>query len=909
MRHSAQLLSLATLTALLTTVDVAASQPSTRRPGFSEEENGSLLAQIEPAANVSIDVEGILAEGHDWLSDSNLYDAYLFEDQAGQPTMVQLDSQALKATKLGEKQVVEDSASQLDLVLRVAERADNLLDEGFAQAQVSQFREAIQSWQEALALYRNPALQEAFPWRSRREAGRTLANLCGGYYYLSQYQQSIESCEQALTLAHETRDTEGEFNSLNTLGLVYATLGQYQQAVEIYEQALAVSQEGGNSSREGTVLNNMGSLRETLGQYQQAIELYEEALIIFRANNRRLEEGRNLSNLGIVYRVLGEYQRAIEHYEQALLIAREVEDFFGEGNALGNLGNAYDNLAQYSNAIEFYQQQLIVVREIGDRQSEGTALGGLGGTYLDLGEYEQAVKLLEQQLSINQDIGDREGQSRALGQLGLAFIRSNQYSQAESVLRQSIELRESLRSALSDEEQIYLADTQRVAYQNLEIALISQYKTAEALAITERGRGRAFVLQLASRLAGEAERAALAASPLAQVPTVAEIQQIARDTNTTLVTYSQILDQALYIWVVQPCGVIEFRSVEFEGSGDGASVVNPIASIDGPVYRSTTPDSELAALVNDSRATVIVEGAGTDPQQLQDLHQILIAPIADLLPNDPEAKVAFIPQGNLFLVPFAALQDENGTHLIEKHTILTAPSIQVFGLANNAVEANGRSPLPTDNALIVGNPVMPTVWAPTASGEFADIQLSDLPGAEREAVAIGDLFQRPALIGDQATEARIKQALPNASVIHLATHGLLEYGTPEASGVRDLPGAIALTPGNGEDGLLTSAEILGMDLQAELAVLSACDTGRGRITGDGVVGLSRALITAGVPSVLVSLWAVPDAPTAELMTEFYNQLAQGQDKAQALRQAMLITLQQHPEPRNWAAFTLIGSPN
>jgi CHAT domain-containing protein len=88
--------------------------------------------------------------------------------------------------------------------------------------------------------------------------------------------------------------------------------------------------------------------------------------------------------------------------------------------------------------------------------------------------------------------------------------------------------------------------------------------------------------------------------------------------------------------------------------------------------------------------------------------------------------------------------------------------------------------------------------------------------------------------------------------------------------------------------------------------LSACDTGRGRITGDGVIGLSRSFISAGVPSVIVSLWSVPDAPTAFLMTEFYQNFQKNPDKAQALRQAMLTTLKQHPNPKNWAAFTLIG---
>ncbi|MEO1447717.1 MAG: CHAT domain-containing protein, partial [Cyanobacteria bacterium J06635_11] len=77
-------------------------------------------------------------------------------------------------------------------------------------------------------------------------------------------------------------------------------------------------------------------------------------------------------------------------------------------------------------------------------------------------------------------------------------------------------------------------------------------------------------------------------------------------------------------------------------------------------------------------------------------------------------------------------------------------------------------------------------------------------------------------------------------------------------------------------------------------------------TGDGVIGLARAFIAAGTPSVLVSLWAVPDAPTAELMVSFYQELDNGNNKAQALRKAMLSTLKDHPEPKNWAAFTLIG---
>jgi len=140
-----------------------------------------------------------------------------------------------------------------------------------------------------------------------------------------------------------------------------------------------------------------------------------------------------------------------------------------------------------------------------------------------------------------------------------------------------------------------------------------------------------------------------------------------------------------------------------------------------------------------------------------------------------------------------------------------------------------------------------------------------------------------------------------AKIIHLATHGLLN----DFQGL-GLPGAISLAPTKTDKGFLSASEILDLKLSAELVVLSACNTGRGRVTSDGVIGLSRSLVAAGVPSVVVSLWKVPDDSTADLMIEFYRQLQQTPDKAVALRQAMLTTLKQYPNPVEWAALTLIG---
>ncbi|NEP76484.1 CHAT domain-containing protein, partial [Okeania sp. SIO2G5] len=244
-----------------------------------------------------------------------------------------------------------------------------------------------------------------------------------------------------------------------------------------------------------------------------------------------------------------------------------------------------------------------------------------------------------------------------------------------------------------------------------------------------------------------------------------------------------------------------------------------------------------------------------------------------------------------------ALQNDTGQYLIERHTILTAPSIQSLQFiqsetANRTADVT-LSALSTDETIIVGNPTMPTLAGNT---------LSSLPGAEQEAIAIANQLNTTPLLGHNATESAVREQLSSARLIHLATHGLLDYG----DSARERPGAIALAPNAQHDGLLTAAELAQQDLVADLVVLSACDTGQGSITGDGVVGLSRSLLVAGVPRVVVSLWAVPDMPTAGLMTTFYEQLAVGQSTAQALRQAMLATMQTHPAPKDWAAFTLIG---
>jgi CHAT domain-containing protein len=186
--------------------------------------------------------------------------------------------------------------------------------------------------------------------------------------------------------------------------------------------------------------------------------------------------------------------------------------------------------------------------------------------------------------------------------------------------------------------------------------------------------------------------------------------------------------------------------------------------------------------------------------------------------------------------------------------------------------------------------------------------LAPLVNSEKEALVIADLLKTTAILGNGATKTAILALLPKAKTIHLATYGLLDDINRQG-----VPGAIALSAVGDDDGLLTASEIIdlytqpkGKRLRAGLVVLSAGETGSSNSTGAGTLGLSLALMSAGVPSIVVSQWVVPDAPTVPFMNEFYGQLKRNPDKAQALRNAMLATMKKYPNPKYWAGFSLIG---
>ncbi|BAY99870.1 TPR repeat-containing protein [Tolypothrix tenuis PCC 7101] len=754
------------------------------------------------------------------------------------------------------------------------DEADRLNKQGIQQYSRGQFQEALATFQQALDIQKQIG--------DRSGVGATLNNIGLVYSRLGQYSKALEHYQQALAISQQINDQTGEGITFNNIGDIYSSQGKYPKALEYFQKALDIQQQTNDRYGIGATLNNIGLIYSRLGQYPKALDYYQQALAIRQQIGDRSGEGITLNNIGRIYESQEQYSKALEYYQQALAIYQQIGDPSVEGSILNNIGFIYFSQRQYPKALDYYQQALAIHQQIGDPFGVGTTLNNIGGNYDSQGQYLKALDYYQQALAIRQQIGDRSGEGITLNNIGRVYSALKKYADAERNLVAAIEIWESLRSGLSDQSKIFIFDTQEFTYRNMQVALVAQQKTNQALEVAERGRAKAFIELIVSKHNPESLQKKFNIN-------LEQIKQIAQTQNASVVEYSIVSDKDLYIWVVQPTGKVEFRSIDLK------------KSLNIP----------LAKLVTSSRESIGVRGsasieierivdAAEQKNRLQQLHKLLIDPIADILPKDPDSHVIFIPQGQLFLVPFAALQDANGKYLIEKHTILTAPAIQVLDLTHQ----QRLKPRPADlqAALVVGNPTMPKVT--TKLGDPPQ-QLSNLAGAETEANEVAKIFKTQAFTKNQAIKAKILPKLSQARIIHLATHGLLD----DFKGL-GVPGAVALAPsGNGElnDGLLTANEILDLKLNADLVVLSACDTGRGEITGDGVIGLSRSLITAGTPSVIVSLWSVPDAPTAELMTEFYRNWQQGKlNKAQALRQAMLTTMKQHPNPKSWAAFTLIG---
>ena len=369
-------------------------------------------------------------------------------------------------------------------------------------------------------------------------------------------------------------------------------------------------------------------------------------------------------------------------------------------------------------------------------------------------------------------------------------------------------------------------------------------------------------------------------------------------------------------------------------------------------------DDELQLRSSSNNRPPVSVNRDEQVEALKALHEVLITPIQEELTES----VIFLPQEKLYLVPFPALQSSENS-LIDNHQISLAPSIRVL---NNYRQLPVEMPKRFET-LVVGDPDTSGVKLPSSEEDTGS--LPRLKGTQVEAKHIAELLRTDPILDKNATERTIIEKASNAKIIHIAAHGILDspnslvvsdVGTiiEESSGNQELldeayddelrrdrlqqsvdeatsnllPGAIVLAASGEDDastrndGLLTAYEILDLQLNADLIVLSACNTAQG-IPGDSsILGIPYALSNVGVARAVVSVWPVPDGATSRLMREFYlamnensNELNEygkrtgniDPDKALQIAMTKVKAIPKYRDPINWAGFTIIelgGTP-
>ena len=283
----------------------------------------------------------------------------------------------------------------------------------------------------------------------------------------------------------------------------------------------------------------------------------------------------------------------------------------------------------------------------------------------------------------------------------------------------------------------------------------------------------------------------------------------------------------------------------------------------------------------------------------RELYQLLIEPVAKELQS--VRTVCIVPDSFLWTLPFQALTTKRGNYLVEQYALYYAPSLSMLHEIND----RSRQTITNGSLIAFGNPVI-------GRDEKLNQDLCPLPEAETEVAEVAAAVRskvKKVFVGREADEKTFKALAPTYTTIHLATHGVLDNRDP-------LYSHLLLTKTDGDvenDGSLEAREIMNMHLNADLAVLSACETGNGRFSpGEGVIGMSWAFFVAGTRSMVVSQWRVNSTSTSQLMKNFYEALARRRDrgnKSEALREASIRLLKdrRYRHPFYWGGFVIIGS--
>lgn len=671
------------------------------------------------------------------------------------------------------------------------------------------------------------------------------------------------------------------------------------------------------AAEEGRLLHALSDNAYLRGEWARAMQYLEGAQPLVARLGSPVERVRLRLSLARLFKSHGQHDRALAEYRGAAADLPSVGVVIGLSTAWATaasglmlVGHPVEAEGPAARAVAVAQAATNQVDEVVARTVQAEVLNALGRPAEALAVVEQAPLNTSQRILVVQ-------RADALSRLGrhaeaLAAARAAEVlpggtfealptdlARIAEVQRRAGAVDDALRNARRAVDTLERLRTEAVPFDQFKVgfddgfqrvhaalirALSASGRHEDALEASERARARAFADLLATRgIEQEPGGPQIAA---AQPATLEAIRLEAARTGTVVAAYWTDADQS-EVWTVSPKGAVAHTVI--------------------PVTRR-----ELDDLV--ARTRRLDEPTGAQPRSrsaYRRLYDLLFQPVVTVARQAATNRITVVPHGPIFTLSFAGLQAPDGRFVVERFALHYVPS--VASLAALPSRDGGGSPTPL------------VVMAPAVEAR-ADAPLPPLPGAAAEGRAVGralDAAPTRLLGGRDATETAVREAATRARLLHFATHAMVFDDRPMDSYLALASG----DPANGAaaDGRLTAEEIYGLRLQADLVVLSACRSGAGRVTGDGVVGLARAFFGAGASSVVASLWDLPDVIGPQLLPRFYREIRQGSDTVTALRTAQLgllvdlragrvvadteagpIPVPVHPAI--WAGVVLLGRP-
>lgn len=726
---------------------------------------------------------------------------------------------------------------------------------------------------------------------------RTLNNLSLEYRLLGDSVTSKQTAEQAVTLAEQLQDRQLRAASLNSLGTIERLLGDLPAAERHLEQALTLFREFGERRLASATLNNLGELHQAQGRVDLARKEFEQALAEARAAEERQREAYTLRNLGGLEMASNRPVQALTHFEASLDIERAIRNQEGEAESLREIARALNRQGQIDQALARSEAALDIVESL--RSKVGNPQ--LRTTYFSSKRsfYELYVDLLMSGGSPASPGGSPpaparlaaalEASERARARSLLDMLRESGVAIREGVDRDLLEREESLRQRIN-----VVASSRNRA--------LADRSAPDRLAPIERELDDLFREYQQTQADIRARSPHYAAISQADAVRVGEIQR-ALDPDTLLLEY-MLGDERSYLWAVTPTSLTGFRL-------PGRARIEDLAR---DIYTGLTRRSGVDA------------AAGARGE----LSRLLLGPVAAQL---QKKRLVIVADGALLYVPFTVLDSPVSpvrTPLIVDHEVVHLPSVSSLLVmrgtpprrrAEATVGIIADPVFAADDVRVTGraaalnaaarNDVTATRALDRAAADSRLARFPRLRFTRQEAEGIAALLppgRRFAAFDFAATrETAASEAFGRHQILHFATHGLINSVHPELSG---LVFSLVDARGQPQDGFLRLHDVYNLKLDAELVVLSACQTALGQdIRGEGLIGLTRGFMYAGAPRVVASLWDVEDRATAELMKRFYEgMLARKQTPARALRDAQLALIRDRrwSNPYYWGAFVLQG---